>query len=191
MGRSWAQRTTCSCSIKEVASMNITNVIEPVRFKLISIKSLVCGLVSFISLSCGFCNAQDKGYSQFSLDTSTQKLVSNTSFGGIEVSLTSQRDYQSYRTDSSDNETQFRPEISLFTSKKNQPKLLKAFKQNVVKGKSNRYKNTIPAVYRLTLKGYSIMEYSNSKTDTWSLNRVKDKTIRKPAIMFSITKEFH
>ncbi|MCW8876634.1 MAG: hypothetical protein OQK51_06185 [Kangiellaceae bacterium] len=171
--------------------MNIDSVLRLARFKLFSIKSLVCGLVSFLSLGGSICNAQDKSSSQFSFDTSTQKLVSNTSFGGIEVSLTSQQDYQSYRSESSDSETRFRPEISLFTSKKRQPKLLKAFKQNLVKGKSNRYKNTIPAVYRLTLKGYSIMEYSDYKTDTWSLSRVKDKTIRKPEIMFSITKEFH
>lgn len=83
----------------------------------------------------------------------------------------------------------FRPEISLFTSDKQADNSLVDY-QLVSKRKFNRYKNSIPTVYRLTLKGYSVVEYSNNQTDTWSLNKVKHRAFRKPEIMFSVTKSF-
>lgn len=56
--------------------------------------------------------------------------------------------------------------------------------------RSDRYKNSVPAVFRITLKGYSIMEHSNNRTDTWTLNKIKGRALRKPEIMFSLTKRF-
>ena len=56
--------------------------------------------------------------------------------------------------------------------------------------RSDRYKNTIPAIYRLTLKGYSIYEAKGNKIHYWNLNRVKNKSIKKYEVMFSVTKHF-
>lgn len=56
--------------------------------------------------------------------------------------------------------------------------------------KSNRYKNTIPTSYQLTLKGYSIMEYSNNKMTSWSFDRVENRAFRKSTIMLSFNMRF-
>jgi len=88
---------------------------------------------------------------------------------------------------------EFNPEISLFVSGRaaSQPDRLNLNKpKRALSSEHNRYKNTKPAIYRLTLKGYSILEYSRYRTDTWGLNKVKNDIFRKPQIMFSFSKQF-
>ena len=156
---------------------------------------LLCAGLGFASLCC-------KAYEKpnYSVDYTSNKVqfTKNTDFGGVELSLFT-KDTSSYYASSTyystSNNTdrqsrlEFRPEISLFTSEKSSNIDLHRL-NNAQKGKSNRYKNTIPAIFRLTLKGYSIMEYSNNVTQTWSLDKVKNKAISKPTIMFSYTKQF-
>lgn len=86
------------------------------------------------------------------------------------------------------------PEISIlatsYTSNKvlNQKRVINSsgFKPR----RNDRYRDTIPAVFRLTLKGYSIVEYSGQHKESWSFNKVSNKALRKPVIMFSFTKRF-
>jgi hypothetical protein len=54
----------------------------------------------------------------------------------------------------------------------------------------DRYKNTLPAMYSLTLKGYSLLETSANQIQTLSLQRHKDSPYRKYEVMFSVTKRF-
>lgn len=60
----------------------------------------------------------------------------------------------------------------------------------VQKNRSDRYKDTIPAVYRVTLKGYSVFEKSTQSAKFWSLDKMKGQSYRKYEIMFSVTKRF-
>jgi len=113
------------------------------------------------------------------------------SFGGIELRLSNYK-YNQFHADS-----KLTPEISLFTSFESSTRspldlMDKKYqaKNHLDKSTSNRYKNTIPMIYKVTLKGYSIMEYSNYQADTWSLNKSDIKAFRKPEIMFSLTKYF-
>jgi hypothetical protein len=80
------------------------------------------------------------------------------------------------------------PQISLFkysssrkTSNFSDPSLGKGM---------NRYKNSKPAVFMLTLKGRCLLENSGDETTMWSLNRAKKGVQRKAELMFSITKQF-
>lgn len=86
----------------------------------------------------------------------------------------------------------FRPEISLFTTNHELKTyhLGEQYSVDSIVRRQDRYKNSIPAIFRMTLKGYSVVEYSNQKTDTWSLNKIENKAFRKPEIMFSVTKHF-
>ena len=136
---------------------------------------------------------------------SNENLTGSLGIAGIEMSLLGQRP-TGYLADPSEQffsqnatlpqnirpGTDFNPEISLFVSGRgaNQDERQGFFKQQAISGKHNRYKNTIPAVYRLTLKGYSILEYSDYQTNTWGLNKVKDEFFKKPQIMFSFSKQF-
>lgn len=54
----------------------------------------------------------------------------------------------------------------------------------------NRYRNTEPAVFMLTLKGRCLLENSGAETTMWSLDRAKKGVQRKAELMFSITKQF-
>ena len=121
-----------------------------------------------------------------------------TGFGGFEFSLNMQSGefvdanniaHQPFAVSS--NSTQIRPQITLFSSRANNSKEFKLPVNSSSKlARNDRYKNTIPAIFRLTLKGYSIMEHSNNQTLAWTLNKVDNKDLRKPELMFSFTKKF-
>lgn len=167
------------------------------KFEFISHKVIAAFFIGVVSLMCFKCHS--KGPKNTALDFSQHKvrLSKPTDFGGVQLNLFSAN--RSSNVDFSSNQSmieshnysrlEFRPEISLFTSE-SPSRIPNSFGSSGQKGASNRYKNTIPAVYRLTLKGYSIVEYSNYVTETWSLDKVKNRTISKPTIMFSITKQF-
>ena len=82
------------------------------------------------------------------------------------------------------------PQISLFSSGNYKRQHANNLYQSQTKHRSDRYKNTIPAIYRLTLKGYSLYERSDRKSEAWGLNRVKDKQFKDYELMFSVTKNF-
>ena len=86
----------------------------------------------------------------------------------------------------SNTETGFVPKISVYTSLKSNVKQ-QGYKSGT---RSDRYKDTIPAVYRLTLKGYSVYENNSYHSKYWAFDKVKDSPYRKYEIMFSVTKEF-
>ncbi|WP_196137709.1 hypothetical protein [Aliikangiella sp. G2MR2-5] len=152
--------------------------------QLASCKSVLLTFCLALALNCLNCYSKE---TEFSVNFRDAKVTTMTSFGGIELSLSSQPSY-SNKSDT------IRPEISLFTSRAPSKALdftrTKLFERSTPQ-KSNRYKNTIPAIYRITLKGYSIMEYSNYQTSTWSLDKVGLRELRKPQIMFSIEKRIN
>lgn len=85
------------------------------------------------------------------------------------------------------------PQITLFASHRNSRKL--DFNSDWhyrfnEKNRSDRYKNTIPAVYRLSLKGYSVFEKSDKIAKFWSFDKMKGQPYKKYEIMFSVTKRF-
>ena len=148
-------------------------------------KKIVLFCVSFM---CYNCFAVDSQKIDFSTSSTQVTLSKDFSFGGIELKLSN------YKSNQNNMSSRLSPEISLYSSFSSSNKfnlvLLNDSELNLSKSKFNRYKNTIPAVYKVTLKGYSIMEYSNYKTDTWSLNKADLKAFRQPEIMFSISKQF-
>ncbi len=149
-------------------------------------------VIGGLGLSCVCCQANEKSTEASKFSFEQGQVTRKTSFGGIQFSLVSQT-YPSLNTASTvrRESTSFQPEISLFTIGQNEQALVLAnLEQSSKNRKHNRYKNTIPTVYRLTLKGYSVMEYANYTTQTWSLDRVKEKDLRKPEIMFSFSKRF-
>ncbi len=165
-------------------------------FKCNKAKALVSVALTLIGLNMLCCKANENKNSSndFQLSYKDGHLTKQTHFGGVEVSLFERRsEFEAFnaqpRSVFNNTNTDFRPEISLFTSAE-ASKISTTALNAAQRGKSNRYKNTIPAVYRLTLKGYSIMEYSNNVAHTWSLDKVKNRVISKPTIMFSVTKRF-
>ena len=56
--------------------------------------------------------------------------------------------------------------------------------------RSDRYKDTQPAIYRLTVKGFSLLEKCEDKLSFAEFNRVKDYPYKRYELMFSIRKEF-
>ena len=87
-----------------------------------------------------------------------------------------------------DDDKNYVPQITFFTTGK---KITPKPNTNFVKSKKhNRYKNTIPAVYRLTLKGYSIYETSDNKSKFLEFDKVKGSPYKKYELMFSVTKRF-
>lgn len=54
----------------------------------------------------------------------------------------------------------------------------------------NRYKNSEPVMYRLTLKGYSLFESVDERAQYFALNRMRNDPGRKYEVMFSITQRF-
>lgn len=46
------------------------------------------------------------------------------------------------------------------------------------------------AVFRFTVKGWTLFEMDENRTEFFNMYRIKQKNLRKPEIMFSITKEF-
>ena len=87
----------------------------------------------------------------------------------------------------------FVPQLTIYASPRRESKL--SFNPDwhdkfVQKNRSDRYKDTIPAVYRVTLKGYSVFEKSTKSAKFWSLDKMKGQSYRKYEIMFSVTKRF-
>ncbi|TQV77006.1 hypothetical protein FLL45_03370 [Aliikangiella marina] len=136
------------------------------------------------------------------LKRSESSLVSYTrpmNFGGVMFSLNIETDnnppISNKPVDESfaivGSETSIRPQITLFSSA---PKLSTAsnlsYRSSSKSVRHDRYKDTIPAIFRLTLKGYSIMEHSDKETLAWTLNKVDNKEFRKPQLMLSFTKQF-
>ncbi len=84
----------------------------------------------------------------------------------------------------------FYSQISLFRSRPVEELSLSSLKNKKKHQRFDRYKNTIPTVYRLTLKGYSIFEQSEDKMHFWRMDKVKDSPYKKYELMFSVTKQF-
>lgn len=82
------------------------------------------------------------------------------------------------------------PQISIFTSKKQRTKSTSSFWNGKQVYRFDRYKNTIPAVYRLTLKGYSLFEKDDKTSEVFGFDRVKGISHKGFELMFSITKQF-
>jgi hypothetical protein len=82
----------------------------------------------------------------------------------------------------------FEPEISFFKSS-SKPSKTNHF-TNKIRSGINHYRNTIPAVFMLSLKGRCLYENSGNDTTLWSLNRAKKGVQRKAVLMFSVTKQF-
>lgn len=126
------------------------------------------------------------------------KFSKNTRFANIEVSLKYDSvdfpgDISSHSSDGHKQKV-LTPEVTIFSTSRRDYLDYQIDDNNQLDirklNRSDRYKNTIPAVFRVTVKGYSIMEHSNNKTDTWTLNKMSGKAFRKPEIMFSLTKRF-
>lgn len=85
----------------------------------------------------------------------------------------------------------FSPQISLFTSGNSTSKRSSlSFKLPKGIKRFDRYKDTIPAVYRLTLKGYSLYENDSKTVETWGMNKIRNHPCKDYELMFSITKQF-
>ncbi|MET1255746.1 hypothetical protein [Aliikangiella maris] len=84
------------------------------------------------------------------------------------------------------------PQISIFTasSKVTAQNSLDSVNDTAKITRSDRYKDTLPVVYRLTLKGYCIYEQTDEHIKYWAMERVKDSPYKKYELMFSITKNF-
>lgn len=82
------------------------------------------------------------------------------------------------------------PQISIFTSQHKNTAKNNLFSRDDKTPRFDRYKNTIPVIYNLTLKGYSIFEQSDSKSKVFQLNKVKDLNNRNFELMFSVSKHF-
>ena len=112
-----------------------------------------------------------------------------SSFGGVEFGVSK----TVLVNDQLTSDETFVPQITLFASHDNTRKLDfnadQHYKFNK-KNRSDRYKNTIPAVYRLTLKGYSVFEKSDKAAKFWSFDKMKGQPYKKYEIMFSVTKRF-
>jgi hypothetical protein len=83
---------------------------------------------------------------------------------------------------------QFRPQISLFQSS-SKPSVSNYSSGRIGPG-INRYTNTKPAVFMLTIKGRSLFENSRNETKLWSLDKVKYGVQNSAELMFSVTKQF-
>lgn len=119
-------------------------------------------------------------------DIGFTKAISGSS--GFQVSLFSEQ-ATGYGSQTS---FEFDPQISLFKSAAiSQPqKYSYGFSPAKVGDRQNRYSNSIPVVYMLTLKGRCLLENSVKGTKMWSLDSAKKGVQRKAQLMFSITKQF-
>jgi|GEM_PF-2325501 len=88
----------------------------------------------------------------------------------------------------SSNESHLVPQITFFSTQSSEKPRQS---QKLGPGRrADRYKNTIPAVYRLTLKGYSIYENSDKGSKYLEFDKVSDSPYKKYELMFSVTKRF-
>jgi len=81
------------------------------------------------------------------------------------------------------------PQISIFFSAKHKNNS-DFYSNSKASHRFDRYKNTIPVVYRLTLKGYSLYEQSANKVEAWGFNKIKGHQGNKYELMFSVTRQF-
>ena len=103
-------------------------------------------------------------------------------YSGLRFSL-----FSTPSLESEQNYPSFDPQISIFKFSF-KPNLFSFNKQKRLS--NNRYTNSIPAVFMLTLKGRSIYETAGNETKVWSLNSAKKGVQRKAQLMFSVTKHF-
>ncbi len=82
------------------------------------------------------------------------------------------------------------PQISIYSTEKKKKSGLNFMNSDDKNPRFDRYKDTTPLVYSLTLKGYSLFEQSDSKTKVFQLNRIKDLNNRNFELMFSVSKHF-
>jgi len=117
-------------------------------------------------------------------DIGFTKSISDSS--GFQVSLFSER------ANAYDSQTsfEFAPQISLFKSAptSRSPKL--NYSSTKIGDRGDRYSNSLPIVYMLSLKGRSLLENSVNGTKMWSLDSAKKGVQRKAQLMFSVTKQF-
>ena len=83
---------------------------------------------------------------------------------------------------------EFDPQISLFKSS-SKPNKISYIGKRIGKG-MDRYSNTKPVVFMLTLKGRCLFENTGKETKMWSMERAKQGVQQKAELMFSITKQF-
>ncbi len=111
-----------------------------------------------------------------------------SSSSGLEFSMNSYPINNSFAEP--DNRYRLMPQISLFSSEDRPKQIFQLAKNNQKTHRFDRYKDSIPAIYRLTLKGYTLYEQDDKQFKTWGLDRVKDHPCKEYEIMFSITKKF-
>jgi hypothetical protein len=58
------------------------------------------------------------------------------------------------------------------------------------KKSANRYSYPQPLVFRVTLKGYSLFQSENGRAHYFDFERAKERELRKPNVLISITKHF-
>ena len=110
-----------------------------------------------------------------------------TSHSGIEVGVaTPQKLNPNHRTQA---DQPIVPQITFFTS---QGQVKKAHRPYLLQDtdRADRYKDTIPAIYRLTLKGFSIYETTDSASKFWEFEKISDSPYKNYELMFSFTKHF-
>jgi hypothetical protein len=84
----------------------------------------------------------------------------------------------------------FAPQISLFKSSSSSRAPKFSYSSSKISDRGNRYTNSIPVVYMLTVKGRCLLENSVKGTKMWSLDSAKKGVQRKAQLMFSVTKQF-
>ena len=84
----------------------------------------------------------------------------------------------------------FAPQVSFASGGKSYSDKKVGFRHAMGPKRFDRYKDTIPAIYRLTIKGYSIYEKEHNTVETWGMNKVKSHPCKDYELMFSVTKHF-
>jgi hypothetical protein len=116
-------------------------------------------------------------------------LAHKVSFSsGIEIGLGQANEMNNARFNRTA-ENNYIPQITLFTSTNqivNQSYLGSGEKSL---NRFDRSKNTSPAVYRLTLKGYALFEQDDKTVETFGFKRI-DTPYKSFELMFSVTKQF-
>lgn len=161
----------------------------------IDVKSVVIKLILFVVGVFGRCDAENDIVFN-NQKTTSQKIISEApktiNLINLDTSLNFNiiKDRDSLQLDISKISSKDFSELTVFTQPIFSQFNFDADNRADDSGRSDRYKNSVPAVFRITLKGYSIMEHSNNRTHTWTLNKIKGRALRKPEIMFSLTKRF-
>ena len=117
-------------------------------------------------------------------DIGFTKAISDSS--GFQLSLFSEQ-ATGYGSQTS---YEFAPQISLFKSSPSSRTPKFSYSSSKISDRGNRYTNSIPVVYMLTVKGRCLLENSVNGTKMWSLDSAKKGVQRKAQLMFSVTKQF-